>query len=117
MFNTFLYEVGNPVSKDPNRVVVGQDVKSPYYDLHTERGFTETFVGGFKTLRNDPFFQSVVTNKKDFDKIEKDVMNGNFFVSTGDFTGIKHLATFDVLRGCFLVWRVVPSNVNTLHVA
>jgi len=98
---------------DPNRVVVGDCLKSKFYENNVEMGLTEEFIGGFKTLRNDPFFTSVVLDGGSMKKIEDDCINrGHYFHSTGSFTGIKHIAYWSEEYGCFLAWRLIPNKLN-----
>ena len=103
------------VGEDPNRIVVSKNLKSKWYDHNVEIGFKEEFIGGFKTLRNDPFFMTTVSDKRSMKKIEHDCINrGHYFHSTGDFTGIKHIAYWSEEYGCFLAWRLVPERLNTM---
>jgi len=78
-----------------------------------ELGLKEEFIGGFKTLRNDPFFSSVILDKGSMKKIEEDCINRNhYFHSTGDFSGIKHIAYWSAEYNCFLAWKCVPKTLE-----
>ena len=108
-------QVGLPVEDDPNRVVIKDYLKSQFYKDNVELGLKEEFIGGFKTLRNDPFFASVISNKGSMKKIEDDCINrGHYFHSTGDFSGIKHIAYWSTEYECLLAWRLVPEGLNMM---
>jgi len=108
MINNYM---GLPINEDTNRVEIGNNLVSKFSKENKELNLKEEFIGGFKTLSNDPFFKSVThTNIKD---VENGLMNNpnTFFHSEGEVTGIKHIAYFDVMRGCFLVWRLIPNHL------
>ena len=106
--------------EDPNRVVMNENLKSNFYKKHIECGFKEEFIGGFKTLRNDPFFSSIdmdgmEMNFKTLRQVESGCINEDrVFHTQGDFTGIKHIAYWNKEYKCFLAWRLIPEGLNLL---
>jgi hypothetical protein len=107
-------DLDTSIEFDPNRVVIGENLKSRFYNDNVEMKLEEEFIGGFKTLRNDPFFASVILDKGSMNGVEKELKNDTerFWHSTGDFTRIKHLTYWSEEYECFLAWRCVPENVE-----
>jgi len=114
MINRINPKLNTSIVNDPNRIEIGKNLKSQFYNENEEMGLKEEFIGGFKTLRNDSFFASVILDKVSMNSIEKELKNdtGRFWHSTGDFTGIKHIAYWSGEYECFLAWRCIPENVN-----
>lgn len=115
--NCITKPMGSSVEDDPNRVVIGENLKSQFSKKHTELGFKEEFIGGFKTLQNDPFFSSVDMDGMEWTlrQVESGCINeGRVFHTQGDFTGIKHIALWSEEYECFLAWRLVPKSLNIL---
>jgi hypothetical protein len=106
------------VNEDPNRVVIDDYLKSQFCKEHVEWGFKEEFIGGFKTLRNDPFFSSIdmdgmEMNFKTLRQVESGCINeSRVFHTQSDFTGIKHIALWSEEYGCFLAWKLIPNKLK-----
>ena len=107
--------MGKSINEDDNRVVIGKTVKSKVFDM-TQKDYTEQFIGGFKTLSNDEFFNSVVPNKQDLIRIENEIKGNEerCFHTQGDFSGIKHIAFWSNEYNCFLAWKHTPKGLNVM---